>query len=191
MPSNSLIRWKSEQAVKLDEIENAHALVGGSEPGRRYATQQINFAYAALLCSHFQGFCRDLHSECIDHFIARVPLELKIFTRDAFLANRKLDRGNPNCGNLGSDFKRFGVDLWEDVKALHVHGKRRMQLLDELVRWRNAIAHQDFEDVATGGTASLHLVKVRDWRRATDALAGAFDRVMYNYLTRLLNQPPW
>ena len=42
MPSNSLVRWNGERAGALDEIENAHAMVGGTERGRRYATQQSN-----------------------------------------------------------------------------------------------------------------------------------------------------
>lgn len=58
MPSHSLIRWNGERAEALDEIETAHAMVGGTERGRRFATQQINYAYAALLSWHFQGFCQ-------------------------------------------------------------------------------------------------------------------------------------
>jgi len=49
--------------MALDEIEAAHASVGGTGPGRRYATQQINQAYALLIASQFQGFCHDLHTE--------------------------------------------------------------------------------------------------------------------------------
>src|SRR5437764_6841976 len=45
MPSNSLIRLNGERADALDEIENAHAMVGGIERGRRHATQQINYSY--------------------------------------------------------------------------------------------------------------------------------------------------
>jgi len=55
MPSLPSNRWFAERAVDLDEIENAHRLVGGTGPGRRTATQQINQAYAMLLASQFQG----------------------------------------------------------------------------------------------------------------------------------------
>ena len=85
MPSHSLIRWNSERADALDEIESARAMVGGTERGRRYATQQINYSYAALLSSHFQGFCRDLHSECIDHIVAIVPAQVQGFLRVEFI----------------------------------------------------------------------------------------------------------
>jgi hypothetical protein len=99
MPSNSLLRWRSESADALDEIEHAHASVGGTRRGRRYATQQID--------------------------------------------------------------------------------------------WRNAIAHQDFATVAPAGPPTLRLSSVRAWRRALNALADNFDRVMYNYLRALPGGPPW
>ena len=76
MPSHSFIRWNVERSDALDEIENAHAMVGGTERGRRYATQQINYSYAALLSGQFQAFCRDLYSECVDHIVATVPMRL-------------------------------------------------------------------------------------------------------------------
>jgi hypothetical protein len=37
----------------LQEIENAHAAVGGTGRGRRYTTQQINRAFVMLLASQF------------------------------------------------------------------------------------------------------------------------------------------
>ena len=55
MPSHSFGRWVGERSEALDEIENAHLSVGGSARGRRYATQQINHAYATLLSAQFQG----------------------------------------------------------------------------------------------------------------------------------------
>src|SRR3954454_20249845 len=104
MPSHSLLRWDGERAGALDEIESAHAVVGGTERGRRYATQQINYAYAALLSGHFQGFCRDLHSESADQILRIVPSGLQSTIRLEFGWNRSLDRGNPNPGAIGSDF---------------------------------------------------------------------------------------
>src|SRR5260221_7408947 len=115
MPSHSLISWNGERADALNEIENAHAMVGGSERGRRYATQQINYSYAALLSSHFQGFCRDLHSECIDRIVAATPAQFKGFFRAEFLWNRTLDKGNPHPGGIGSDFNRLGIQFWPSV----------------------------------------------------------------------------
>src|SRR5438128_434085 len=191
MPSNSLIRWTGERADALDEIENAHVMVGGTERGRRFATQQINYSYVGLLSSHFQGFCRDLHSECIDHIVAIVPPQLRGFLRLEFVWNRSLARGNPHPGAIGSDFNRLGVDFWKEVCGLDGRNERRRQLLQELIDWRNAIAHQDFDPVAPQGTPTLHLARVRGWRSAANALARHFDQATYNYLRAVLGGAPW
>lgn len=191
MPSHSLNRWNGERAGALDEIENAHAVIGGTERGRRYATQQINYSYAALLSGHFQGFCRDLHSECVDHVVAIAPPQLQVFLRAEFIWNRSLGRGNPHPGAVGSDFNRLGIDFWMEVYASDVRNERRRELLQELINWRNAIAHQDFDPVAPGGTPTLHLATVRGWRSAVGGLARGFDQAMYNYLQALLGGGPW
>src|SRR5713226_7263691 len=119
MPSNSLKQWLSTQAEELDEIENAHALVGGRDPGRKYATQQMNQAYVTLLSSHFQGFCRNLHSECVDYVLNLIPVDLRALIRDQFIRGRQLDRGNPSPGAIGSDFDRFRLNFWEEVRNEH------------------------------------------------------------------------
>src|SRR5438034_6251857 len=102
MSSNSLIAWNGTRADALDEIENAHAMVGGTERGRRYATQQINYSYAALLSSHFQGFCRDLHSESVDQIVSIIPVQIRDLVTIEFFWNRSLSKGNPHLGGIGS-----------------------------------------------------------------------------------------
>jgi hypothetical protein len=189
MPSNSLTRWHRERTDALDEIEHAHASVGGTARGRRFATQQSNYSYAALLSSHFQGFCRDLHSECIDHIVASTRMQLRAFLRAEFLWNRSLDRGNPHPGGIGSDFNRLGITFWPNVIRRDARNVRRNAQLQELIDWRNAIAHQDFDPV--GGDATLHLARVREWRRAVGALALDFDLAMFDYLRLLLGTAPW
>jgi len=191
MPSNSLIRWDGQRSDALDEIANAHAMIGGTERGRRYATQQINYSYAALLSSHFQGYCRDLHSECIDHVVAIAPAQLQGLLRVEFIWNRSLGRGNPHPGAIGADFNRLGIDFWTEVYSVDARNQRRRELLQELVDWRNAIAHQDFDPVAPGRNPALHLARVRGWRRALNALARTFDAVMYNYLHALVGGALW
>jgi hypothetical protein len=51
MPSNLLTKWTGERTDGLDEIVDAHAVVDGTERGRRYAIRQINFSDAALMSS--------------------------------------------------------------------------------------------------------------------------------------------
>ena len=118
MPSISYRLWRSTRVRALDEIATAHAAVGGSARGRRYATQQINRAYSVLLASQFQGFCRDLHSECVDHLLAVIvpPAALFSLIRSEMVRGRQLDRGNAQPTSLQADFHRLEMELWADLK---------------------------------------------------------------------------
>jgi hypothetical protein len=119
--------------------------VGGSARGRRHATLQINYSYALLLSANFQGFCRDLHTEAALYLADRLmPTSLRHVWIKSFVLSRRLDTGNPNPGNLGSDFNRFGLDFWAGVHNLSPKNSRRRENLEELNSWRNAIAHHDF-----------------------------------------------
>lgn len=192
MPSASLQQWKSVRSGQLDEIEAAHASVGGTMRGRRFATQQINHAYAMLLSSQFQGFCRDLHSECVDCLVRVMsPVSFRRAVLEEFLLARKLDVGNPNPGNIGADFSRLGVDFWTLVYSDHATNNTRREHLDVLNLWRNAIAHQDFDPGRLGPTMTLRLSTVRTWRKACDGLARTFDRVMHDYILRITGTSPW
>jgi hypothetical protein len=190
MHSASLERWKLERQLALDEIEDAHKSIGGSGRGRRYATQQINYAYTMLLSSQFQAFCRDLHTECADFMVENInPKELQIVARSALLRNRKLDQGNPNPGNLGHDFAVYGFSFWNAAKALDLRNERRMVLLEKMNEWRNAIAHHDFSKQVTGGTLALHTV--RAWRSACYQLAESFDEVVRQRVETVNGKSPW
>lgn len=192
MPSLSFQKWDTTRRADLDEIENAHGRVRGTARGRRFATQQINHAYAVLLSSQFQGFCRDLHSECADHLARSVtPAAMEAVLKIEFHQNRKLDRGNPNPGNIGVDFNRLGVLFWAAVKAHDLRNNRWRAQLETLNDWRNAIAHQDFDPIRLGGIGTLRLETVRSWRQACGQLAVSFDAVMRTYLTDLMGSPPW
>ncbi len=191
MPSNSLQHWQESRRIKLDEILEAHRAVGGAGRGRRYATEQVNHAYAVLLSSQFQGFCRDLHSECVHHIVQQVPAALQNVLRGELVRDRKLDRGNPNPGNIGADFARLGLRIWDSMKALDRRNDARKQLLDQLNEWRNAIAHQHFDPTRLGGDPTLRLSDVNGWRRACNQLAQAFDSVTRTHLGALLGSLPW
>jgi RiboL-PSP-HEPN len=191
MPSNSYRRWIKTQSAALDQMENAHASVGGTEPGRRYSTDQINHAYAILLASQFQGFCRDLHTESASHLVsALLPPSMRPIVSAEFTRDRKLDKGNANPGNLGNDFNRLGLVFWDKVKQLNTRNSARNRALELLNEWRNAIAHQDFDPVKLGGS-TLRLEQVRSWRSACEQLARAFDRVMRDHICTVIGIVPW
>lgn len=195
MPSQSLIRWQRDARAELDDIADAHTALGGSGHARRVATVQINHAYAVLLSSQFQRFCRDLHSEASEQLCAALPAWSGPILRARLAEARKLDTGNPNPGNIGSDFRRLGFDLWPLMRARSARIDGRKARLEQLNRWRNAIAHQDFSDT-TGldlgsGRTDLWLADVRAWRAACDGLAETLDAVVHDALLRLAGRPPW
>ncbi len=195
MPSRSLNNWRTVRVAELDEIENAHRKVGGILRGRRYATIQINHAYATLVSAQFQGYCRDLHSECVRHLVSKIevtgiaPYDLRNVLQEEFISKRKLDSGNPNPGNLGEDFNRLGIDFWTKVKAHNFKNAQRQSLILELNVWRNAIAHQKFASLS-GGSGSLPISRVRIWRKACEDLAVDFDAVMSAHIGLLIGSPP-
>lgn len=88
-------RVSPDASGALDELEHAHRAVGGSRPGRRFLTQQLNYAYVTLLAARFQGFARALHTQTADviaggaHTFVYRALLLESLTH-----NRALERQN-------------------------------------------------------------------------------------------------
>src|SRR5438067_6884920 len=102
MPSRAYRQWTRTRSAELDEVETAHTLLGGTARGRRYTTQQINRAYAVLLASQFQGFCRDLHTEAVDLLVAVIHHPgFRFAMRNELRWNRQLDSKNANQGTIG------------------------------------------------------------------------------------------
>ena len=169
VPSNSILRWRGPAQADLNDIVEAHASVAGIQRGRRAATAQVTQAYAVLLSSHFQRFCRDLHTEAVDQVVGALadPWVRPIVT-NRLSEGRKLDTGNPTPGHIGSDFNRLQFSLWATMTQLDARTPGRRVRLERLNRWRNAIAHQDFaakrELDLGGGRTDLRLGDVTDWR---------------------------
>jgi len=193
MASQSYRMWLSTRAKALDEIQAAHASLGGTGPGRRYATQQINQAHAVLVASQFQGFCRDLHTESVAQLMAFInpPVLVRHLVQARFTKGRQLDSRNAQPGSIGSDFELLGIKFWDEVDSHHPKSKDRKRDLEELNKWRNAIAHQSFEEVSPGGAPNLTLQRVRRWRSVCGRLARSFDEVMRVHLQSLTGRTPW
>ena len=73
MPSLAFQAWVTSRAAALDDSASAHRARRGSGTGMRAATQQVNQALAMRLSAPFQAFCRELHTEWVDHLLAGVP----------------------------------------------------------------------------------------------------------------------
>jgi hypothetical protein len=193
MPSISYRHWRAARLRMLDEIAGAHAAVGGSARGRRYATQQINRAYAVLLASQFQVFCRELHLECVNRLLSVMapPAPILSLLVAELTRGRQLDRGNAQPSSLGADFGRLSMDFWDDMEVHEPTTILWKQDLEVLNEWRNAIVHQDFTSPRLGGIMNLRLVTVRKWRRSCSRLARAMDEVMRVHMQGLTGVSPW
>src|SRR5438046_306202 len=99
MPSASYRHWVTVRAAALDDLESAYTVIGGTGRARVIAAQQVTRAYAVLLAAEFQGFCRELHDECVRTIAAAVPAPLQVPLEKEFVFSRSLDRGNPTPGN--------------------------------------------------------------------------------------------
>jgi hypothetical protein len=116
---------------------------------------------------------------------------MRLALQSEFFQFRKLDKGNPNPGNIGSDFNRLGMAFWPDVELDDARNRARKDLLEDLNKWRNAIAHQDFDAAVLGGRVMLRLEEVKSWRKACDGLALSFDNVSRAYIHIVVGVSPW
>ena len=190
--SRSLRRWQSRNRRALDAIDVAYRAAGSTAQRRRSAEQQIKQAYVVLLSSWFQAFCRDLHTECIEHLTTTISHPtVRMIVRQRMMEGRKLETGNPNPGNLGADFGRLGIELWPALLARDHQARARQDALGELNRWRNAVAHQDFSSASLQGRKQVRLTEVRQWRQVCESLAVDFERVMYDHLLSATGTRPW
>jgi len=172
MASRALRAWQTRSRTVLDELEAAHAVVGGARRARTFARQQINQAYVVLLASQFQRFCRDLHSDCMNALASHPPFATIATVLEASLkASLRLNSGNVNPPNIAADFARFGIDLWQVAGQRNPRTAARGSKLEALNRWRNAIAHQDFRSKQFGGRETIRISEVRVWRSACECLA--------------------
>jgi hypothetical protein len=192
MPSDTFIAWQTIRVPRLNNIEADCLHLGALYPTDPDRVQEYVRSYAVLLSSEFQGFCRDLHSECADRFVSSVvPVVLRNMLRAQCVYGRKLDTGNPNASNLGADFNRYAFDFWPAVFALDPAHDARRHRLAMLNAWRNAVAHHDYDPAELGGTTTLAVSQVRDWQSDCEAFATAFDVVMRNRLFATTGLAPW
>jgi hypothetical protein len=191
MPSRALRNWQTRSRKVLDEVEAAHAVVGGGR-ARAFARQQINQAYVVLLSSQFQRFCRELHIDAVD-FLSSHPAyaSLAPLLRVSLSQGRRLDAGNPHPANIASDFNRFGIDIWALARGRDSRSGRRRERLEALNRWRNAIAHHDFRNQQLAGRETVRIAEIRSWRAACTGLAVDFDAIIRLYLKSVCGRVPW
>ncbi len=142
-----------------------------------------------LLSGHFQGFCRDLYSECVQLCAAAVPPGLVDAVQSQFAFELKVNSANPTVENIRKDFEHFGIRL--DLAAADAANPVRMTHLGHLNFWRNTAAHQKAASAPAGIPPSLTLSAVRNWKASCDGLARSLDNIMYKKMLLILGAAPW
>jgi hypothetical protein len=166
------------------QCDVAFALV---PPNPELADEDLR-GYTMILSAHWQGFCRDLHSECVQVVAAVTPAAMQLMIQKQCLTGRQLDGANPSYDTIRKDFERFDFALTPLLDA-DPGNAIRLTHIDHLNKWRNYAAHHSTRLPPTGGP--FVLTTIRSWRLSCDGLAAELDRIMYNQLQMLTGAVPW
>jgi hypothetical protein len=189
MSSAALTRWQNDRLLRLDEVDaDCAAVLSLSPPNPNFLDETLR-GFVLHLSAHFQGFCRDLYTECSQIWIAAIPIGLKATAQAQFSAHLLLEKGNPSHDNIKRDFNRFGFLL--NLQATHPLGPQRITDLGHLNDWRNKAAHQGTQPLGGGVPAALSLPVIRSWRTSCEGLASSLDGIMHAELLRITGISPW
>lgn len=197
MVSTALLTWQGKRSNGLANLESAHSALTTGFRGRQWLTEEINHALIVRLMSELQGFARDLYDESVTVFVnpAVVPAPwLRPLLVTQFRTARALDRGNAGPSNLGSDFGRLGVKLWDELGTAYGVSQRKgwNDAVERLNEARNAIAHNNPDQLAGArATQPLTIKTVRKWRKDLDGLVVGMDNVLGKYLATVSGSHPW
>ena len=189
MPSAAFTRWQNDRMPRLNEVDAHCAAVLALVPPNPTFLDETLRGFVLHLSAHFQGFCRDLYTECSQDWIAAIPAGPQAASQAQFSARLTLEKGNPSYDNIKSDFNRFGFLL--DLQAAHPAGPQQVTDLGHLNAWRNKAAHQGTQPLTGGVPAALTLAIVQGWRDSRDGLASSLDGIMRAELLRIMGVAPW
>jgi len=198
VPSAALTRWQTDRLSRLGQLD-AHCSALLAPPPATPAppalptppllAQESVQGYVMLVSGHFQGFCRDLDTECAQLITAAVPVGLRPTVQAQCAAELKLNVGNSTVESIRRDFERFGFLL--DLPGADPANPLRLTHLGHLNYWRNAAAHQKATPPPAGVPAVLTLPDIQTWRASCDGLATSLDGIMHRELSRILGAAPW
>jgi hypothetical protein len=189
VPSASFTHWQNDRMPRLSEVDAHCAAVLALVPPKPTFLDETLRGFVLHLSAHFQGFCRDLYTECSQIWIAAIPVGLKATAQAQFSARLALEKGNPSHDNIKRDFNRFGFLL--SLQAAHALGPKRVTDLGHLNDWRNRAAHQGTRPLGGGVPPALSLPTVQSWRTSCDGLATSLDNIMHAELLRIMGAAPW
>jgi hypothetical protein len=174
---------------RLNDVEAHCAAVLPLVPPNPTFLDETLRGYVLHLSAHFQGFCRNLYSECSQIMIGAMPVGLQAAAQPQFRAHLAFENGNPSHDNIRRDFDRFGFTL--ALPAADPANPSRVTDLGHLNAWRNRAAHQGTSPLPTGVPAVLTLPLVQGWTASCDGLAVSLDGIMRAQLLHLLGVAPW
>jgi hypothetical protein len=189
VPSAALIRWQIDRMPRLNEVEAHCAAVLALVPPNPTFLDETLRGFVLHLSAHFQGFCRDLYSECSQIWITAIPAAFQTTPQAQFYALLALEKGNPSYDDIKRDFNRFGFLL--DLQGAHLAGPHRITDPGHLNAWRNKAAHQATRPLAGGVPTTLTLPIVQGWRASCDGLAASLDDIMRVELLGIMGVAPW
>ncbi|MGO1635381.1 MAG: hypothetical protein ACTHY6_12665 [Corynebacterium variabile] len=133
--------WTRVRRARLEDL--AADIISGEGP-----TNQAGLLYVAL-AAEFQGYCRDLHQECVDDLLDQMsvlPYRLRATVALTLESGRALDRNNATAAAIAKDFKTLDISPWESIQRRHKDEYREWrETLDRVNIIRNAAAHSDEE----------------------------------------------
>src|ERR1700682_1305050 len=174
---------------RLNEVDAHCAAVLALVPPNPTFLDETLRGFVLHLSAHFQGFCRNLYTECSQIWIGAIPAGYQATAQAQFSAQLALEKGNPSYASIRKDFNRFWFLL--DLRAAHVANPQRLTDLGHLNDWRNKAAHQGTQPLGGGVPAVLTLPIVQGWRASCDALATSLDGIMRAELLRIMGVAPW
>lgn len=189
MPSAAFTRWQNDRLPRLNEVDSHCASVLALVPPNPTFLDEVLRGFVLHLSAHFQGFCRDLYTECSQIWIGAIPAGFQATAQAQFFAQLKLEKGNPSHDNIKRDFSRFGFLL--NLQPANPAGAQQVTDLGHLNDWRNKAAHQGTEPLGGGVPAALTLPTVQGWKASCDGLATSLDAIMRVEMGRITGIAPW
>jgi hypothetical protein len=71
------------------------AVLAAAPPNPTFLDETLR-GFVLHLSAHFQGFCRDLYTECSQIWIGAIPAAFKATAQAQFSAHLALEKGNPS-----------------------------------------------------------------------------------------------
>jgi hypothetical protein len=196
MPSNALTRWQNERLPRLNLVDAQNIAIGAQMPQNPQLVDENLRGYVLLLAAHFQGYCRDLHSECVQAAANAVPVPMLLMFQRLCEEGRELSKANAKYSSIKADFERFDFSLTDALTAdpllalaVRATNAELITRINHLNSWRNYAAHHNALPPNVGGPFTLLMVQL--WKNSCNGLATELDRVMYNQLMALTGVAPW